>query len=51
MASGRVHAEGTSTSAGTLGVNREVAVGFSAIRLSFEMTRMPTTSGSPGSAS
>jgi len=37
MASGRVHAEGDLDFRGTLGVNREVAVGFSAIRLSFEI--------------
>jgi uncharacterized OsmC-like protein len=35
--SGRVRTEGDLDFRGTLGVNREVAVGFSAIRLSFEI--------------
>lgn len=37
VVSGRVRAEGDLDFRGTLGVNREVAVGFSAIRLSFEI--------------
>src|SRR6201994_2883425 len=35
--SGRVHAEGDLDFRGTLGVDREAPVGFSAIRLSFEL--------------
>jgi uncharacterized OsmC-like protein len=35
--SGRVHAEGDLDFRGTLGVDRDVPVGFSAIRLSFEL--------------
>ncbi len=37
VASGRVHAEGDLDFRGTLGVDREAPVGFSAIRLSFEL--------------
>jgi uncharacterized OsmC-like protein len=37
VASGRVRAEGDLDFRGTLGVNRETPVGFSAIRLSFEL--------------
>ncbi len=37
VASGRVRAEGDLDFRGTLGVNREAPVGFSAIRLSFEL--------------
>ncbi|MDQ6835234.1 MAG: OsmC family protein [Actinomycetota bacterium] len=38
VSSGRVHAEGDLDFRGTLGVDRETSVGFSAIRLSFELT-------------
>jgi uncharacterized OsmC-like protein len=37
VASGRVHAEGDLDFRGTLGVDREAPVGFSEIRLSFEL--------------
>ncbi len=37
VASGRVHAEGDLDFRGTLGVDRDAPVGFSAIRLSFEL--------------
>ena len=37
LASGRVYAEGDLDFRGTLGVDRETPVGFSAIRLSFEL--------------
>jgi uncharacterized OsmC-like protein len=37
LASGRVHAEGDLDFRGTLGVDREAPVGFSAVRLSFEL--------------
>ena len=37
VASGRVHAEGELDFRGTLGVDREAPVGFSSIRLSFEL--------------
>ena len=37
VAGGRVHAEGDLDFRGTLGVDREAPVGFSAIRLSFEL--------------
>jgi uncharacterized OsmC-like protein len=37
VASGRVHAEGDLDFRGTLGVDRQAPVGFSAIRLSFEL--------------
>jgi uncharacterized OsmC-like protein len=37
VSSGRVHAEGDLDFRGTLGVDREAPVGFSAIRLSFEL--------------
>jgi uncharacterized OsmC-like protein len=37
LASGRVYAEGDLDFRGTLGVDREAPVGFSAIRLSFEL--------------
>jgi uncharacterized OsmC-like protein len=37
VTSGRVHAEGDLDFRGTLGVAREAPVGFSAIRLSFEL--------------
>jgi uncharacterized OsmC-like protein len=37
LASGQVHAEGDLDFRGTLGVNRDAPVGFSAIRLSFEL--------------
>jgi uncharacterized OsmC-like protein len=37
VASGRVRAEGDLDFRGTLGVDREAPVGFSAIRLSFEL--------------
>jgi uncharacterized OsmC-like protein len=37
VAGGRVHAEGDLDFRGTLGVDRDAPVGFSAIRLSFEL--------------
>jgi uncharacterized OsmC-like protein len=37
VSSGRVHAEGDLDFRGTLGVDREASVGFTAIRLSFEL--------------
>ena len=37
VSSGRVHAEGDLDFRGTLGVDREAPVGFSALRLSFEL--------------
>ncbi len=37
VASGRVHAEGDLDSRGTLGVDRDAPVGFSTIRLPFDL--------------